>query len=331
MRRPGFSNVRWLLLFAAAVLVIAAIVRAVALARTDAELLRAPDSAAVDALAGVTARPDTTTAAALAPFPVADSMFGRSGKLRFRTLTRVSAIELPKFIDTYGESAIRTPGVHHVAANGTETVFAFVVLRPFGEKRGDVLQGYRLGQWPSERWMVGQRYENPFGFIEVTPANAGLRLSEHFVLEDFLTHDQQNRWPKFVVLQESLIDKLELVLTDLASRGVRTDRVRVLSGFRAPYYNDRIVSEGAARSSRHQYGDAADVIIDANGDGRMDDLNRDGRLDLRDTQEILRSVERVEKKHPVLVGGLGLYHAMGASGPFAHVDVRGLSARWSRE
>ena len=179
--------------------------------------------------------------------------------------------------------------------------------------------------------MVGKRYYNPDGFIEVTPANVGLRLSRHFALADFLTHDQRNVWPKFVVLQEPLIDKLELVLADLAEHGVKTDRVRVLSGFRAPYYNDRIVAEGAARSSRHQYGDAADIIIDANGDGRMDDLNRDGRLDLSDTQVILRSVERVEKKYPALVGGLGLYHAMGTSGPFAHVDVRGTSARWRRE
>ena len=99
---------------------------------------------------------------------------------------------------------------------------------------------------------MGERYENPFGFIEVTPANARLRLWEHFVLGGFLTHDQHAVWPKFVVLQEPLIDKLELVLTDLAARGVRTDKVRVLSGFRAPYYNDRIVSEGAARASRHQ-------------------------------------------------------------------------------
>ena len=46
---------------------------------------------------------------------------------------------------------------------------------------------------------------------------------------------------------------------------------------------------------------------------------------------ILRSVERVEKQFPMLVGGLGLYHAMGASGPFAHVDVRGSTARWRRD
>lgn len=315
----------------AVIIAVAGITRAVSSARGDADLLRAPDSDAVAALAGTSAPADTTTAASLSPFPVADSMFGQSGKLRFRTLTRVSAIALPGFIKTYGEQAIRMPAVHLVAANSGQTPFALIVLRPFGEKRGEVLQGYRLGRWPSERWMMGRKYWNPDGFIEVTPATAGLRLSEHFVLADFLTHDQRDVWPKYVVLQEPLIDKLELVLADLAAHGVTTTRVRILSGFRAPYYNDRIVAEGAARASRHQYGDAADVIIDANGDGRMDDLNRDGRLDLSDTQVILRSVERVEKAHPSLVGGLGLYHAMGTSGPFAHIDVRGSSARWSRE
>ena len=310
--------------------IILGIARIILSARAGEGDLRAPDSETVDALAGVTAPVDTSVAAKLPPFAVADSLFGRSGKLRFKTLTRVGAIALPGFIPTYGENAIRAPEIHHVAANGN-TRFALVVLRPFGEKRGDVLQGYRLGKWPSERWMVGKRYYNPDGFIEVTQSNVALRLSQHFTLADFLTHDQRDVWPKFVVLQEPLIDKLELVLADLAAHGVKTDRVRVLSGFRAPYYNDRIVAEGAARSSRHQYGDAADIIIDANGDGRMDDLNGDGRLDLSDTQVILRSVERVEKKYPTLVGGLGLYHAMGASGPFAHVDVRGTSARWSKE
>ena len=319
------------LALAVATIVVVGVARVVSSARGDADLFRAPDADDVAALAGVPIPPDTTDVATLAPFAVADTMFGRSGKVRFRTLTRTTAAALPGFITTYGEKAIRTPAVHQVAANGTTTPFAYIVLRPFGEKRGEMLQGYRLGRWPSERWMMGRRYENPDGFIEVTTANAGLRLSEHFALAEFLTHDQRDVWPKYVVLQEPLLDKLELVLADLAAHGVRTDHVRILSGFRAPYYNDRIVAEGAARASRHQYGDAADIIIDANGDGRMDDLNHDGRLDLGDTQVILRAVERVEKQYPALVGGLGLYHAMGASGPFAHIDVRGTSARWSRE
>ncbi len=87
-------------------------------------------------------------------------------------------------------------------------------------------------------------------------------------------------------------------------------------------------SSRAARASRHQFGDASDIIVDNNRDGRMDDLNGDGRVDFRDTEVILRAVERVERTYPELVGGLGLYAGMGPSGPFAHIDVRGSRARW---
>ena len=62
----------------------------------------------------------------------------------------------------------------------------------------------------------------------------------------------------------------------------------------------------------------------------MDDLNGDGRRDLRDLTTIGAAVAAVELRYPELVGGLGTYEAMGPSGPFAHIDVRGTSARWER-
>ena len=172
-------------------------------------------------------------------------------------------------------------------------------------------------------------YDNPVGFIEVTPENLNLRLSTHFTLSSFITHDQENVWPKYVVMREELLDKLELVLLALEAQGTPTQNVVVLSGFRTPQFNRRASFEGAAYASRHQYGDAADVIIDADHDGRMDDLNRDGTVNFRDTDVINRAVEKVEQQYPELVGGLGLYRAMGPSGPFAHIDVRGTRARWS--
>jgi uncharacterized protein YcbK (DUF882 family) len=254
-------------------------------------------------------------------------MLGRSGALRFRTLSSAEAVAVPEFIAVHGEAAIRTPGVYPTITDSGAS-FVYLVLRAFGEKRGDVLNGYRLGKWPGERWIIPRNYFNPDGFVEVTAENASLNLSAHFTLGDFLTHDQRDVWPKYVVLEEKLIDKLELVLQELTARGVPANHVVVLSGFRAPYYNDRGVGEGMARTSRHQYGDAADIIIDADRDGRMDDLNRDGRLDLRDTGVLSQAISAVERKHPDLVGGLGTYAAMGPRGPFAHVDVRGTSARW---
>ena len=50
------------------------------------------------------------------------------------------------------------------------------------------------------------------------------------------------------------------------------------------------IDASEARASRHQFGDAADIIIDDNKDGRMDDLNRDGRVDVADADVIQRAV-----------------------------------------
>jgi uncharacterized protein YcbK (DUF882 family) len=259
---------------------------------------------------------------------IPDTLFGRSRALRFAALTAAEADNYQGLLDAFGDTIIHMPGVFTVMAAGEQ--FHFFILRPFGQKRGEMLSAYRLGLWPAERWMMADNYLNPDGFVEVHEKDAGIKLSEHFRLGDFLTRDRQNSWPRYVVLEERLIDKLELVLQELKNRGIDNSRAVVLSGFRAPYYNDLRIDEGAARGSRHQFGDAADLIIDADDDGRMDDLNRDGRRDLRDLNAIGAAVALVEREHPELIGGLGTYAAMGPSGPFAHIDVRGTSARWER-
>jgi len=261
-------------------------------------------------------------------FVIPDTLLGRSRALRFAALSATEADALPGLLDALGDTIVMRPGTFTVMAGGEP--FRFFIMRPFAHKRGEMLGGYRLGMWPAERWMMAANYLNPDGFVEVYPSDADLQLSAHFRLADFLTHDQQTTWPKYVLLEERLIDKLELVLGELRNRGVDNSHVVVLSGFRAPYYNDLRIDEGAARASRHQFGDAADVIIDVDGDGRMDDLNGDRRLDLRDLSAIGAAVAAVERQYPELIGGLGTYAAMGPSGPFAHVDVRGTSARWER-
>ena len=154
-------------------------------------------------------------------------------------------------------------------------------------------------------------------------------MSEHFKLRDFLTHDQANVWPKFLVLEMRNIDKLELVLADLQKRGIDVSGVRVMSGFRTPQYNKGGGNTGGrAGLSRHMYGDAADVYIDSNGDGVMDDLNRDGRINIEDSRVVSQAVDRVEAAHPELIGGAGVYPAAAGHGPFIHIDTRGYRARW---
>src|SRR5262249_39539856 len=156
--------------------------------------------------------------------------------------------------------------------------FAFIALRPFSDKQNGKMGDYRIGFWPNERGRyTSDAYENPDGFIEVTPENQDTRISEHFRLRDFLTHDQKDVWPKYLVLNEDLVDKLELVIAELERSGVPVKHLAVMSGFRTPWYNKNGGETGGrADLSRHMYGDAADVFVDNNGDGRMDDLNHDG-------------------------------------------------------
>lgn len=207
-----------------------------------------------------------------------------------------------------------------------ETVFT---MRSFGQKVRALLNGYRLGYWPQEKGRLrSEAYKNPDGFIEVTPENEDTRVSEHFRLRDFVSHGQTSVWPKYVVLREPLLDKLELVIEDLNDHGVNAEGMRIRSGFRTPAHNQAVRGEGSARDSRHQFGDAADVFIDQVGNGRMSDLNGDGRVNFADIKMILDAVERVEARYPELVGGTGLY--TGRSGQFAHIDVRGVRARWVR-
>ncbi|MDF1504184.1 D-Ala-D-Ala carboxypeptidase family metallohydrolase [Roseisolibacter sp. H3M3-2] len=211
-----------------------------------------------------------------------------------------------------------------------------VRLTPLSERRGGRIGRYFVGTWPTERGRArgglaaDANYAPPRGLIQVTRENQDTPLSEHFRLRHFLTHDQRDVWPKYVVVQPRLLDKLELVLADLESRGIPARGVYVMSGFRTPQYNaGGGNTAGRASLSRHMYGDAADVWIDNDGDGRMDDLNRDGRVDMRDSQVMAAAVDRVERAHPDLVGGVGIYPTGPGHGPFTHIDARGYRARWT--
>src|SRR5581483_409357 len=121
-------------------------------------------------------------------------------------------------------------------------------------------------------------HEKPSGFLQVSEADVELPVSTHFRLGDFITHDGQAAvWPKYVALNPRVLDKVELVLaklaqptgqplTDLSGQPAEVS-FSVHSGFRTPSYNRRV--RRAASDSRHQYGDAMDLAIDADGDGQI--------------------------------------------------------------
>jgi hypothetical protein len=188
---------------------------------------------------------------------------------------------------------------------------------PFDEVRDGRLNGYRVGRYPPKT--------QPLGFVEVTADNVRTKLSPHFELGQFLCK-QPSGYPKYVVLSEPLILKLEQIVEALDRAGHDVDTLTVMSGYRTPFYNEGI---GNVRDSQHTAGTAADIFVDEKTDGRMDDLDRDGTITRDDALWLFRLVDGMDRMPTALFkGGLGDYGSTGAHGPFVHVDVRGRLARW---
>jgi uncharacterized protein YcbK (DUF882 family) len=223
------------------------------------------------------------------------------------------------------------PGIHSLGLTAPDRESLVVVsLEPLGAIKGTRLDAYRVGRWPTRGLAARDpRYAKPPGFIRVTPENESTPVSKRYQLSDFLTHDQQHVWPKVLVLRVALLDKLELIGNALQRRGL-PGLLHVMSGFRTPQYNAQGVGRkgGRASESRHMYGDAADVFVDNDGNGAMDDISGDGRVDTRDAEVIRDAAQKVEARYPALVGGIGVYKACCGHGPFTHVDVRGYRALW---
>lgn len=210
---------------------------------------------------------------------------------------------------------------------GTMTLNVLTMV-PSSQIEDGWLDGYRIGEYPS-RPLRGQAiYFPPPGLIEISPDLLGLPISPHFTLGQFLCKQQPDQWPKYMVLREALIAKLEIILAEVNRRGIRTDSFEILSGHRTPWYNQSI---GNGRFSRHIWGGAADIFIDTNGTGRMDDLNGDGKSDIRDAEVLMGIIEDLNETRGSqrLYGGLGLYGPRPHRGPFVHVDARGHEARWA--
>jgi hypothetical protein len=206
----------------------------------------------------------------------------------------------------------------------------FATEVPLTEKQKGRIGNYLIGTWPYERGGEPRPvYAAPRGLIEVTPQNESTPISQHFTLGDFVTKGQGSVWPKYVVISPRVLDKAELTIQELAAEGHPVKHVFVVCGFRTPTYNESGGDpSGRAGLSRHMYGDAMDIAIDNDGDGFMDDLNGDGRVNVEDARVLGRAADRVEQKYPDLVGGIGVYAPTGAHHGFVHIDTRGFRARW---
>jgi hypothetical protein len=225
-------------------------------------------------------------------------------------------------------TAPTTPGhapARLVAANGETLVLHVLIMTPAS---GGAVNGYALGEWPGEPYRGDPVYTAPTHFAQGSGDYGDIAVSPHFTLAQFLCK-QAADGERYLVVSERLLLKLERVLEAVNAEGVRADTFTLLSGFRTPAYNAAI---GNGRYSRHIYGGAADVFIDTDGDGWMDDLNGDGQITRADAARLYDLVERMaaQDNFAPYIGGLGEYGATSVRTPFVHIDERGWRARWGR-
>lgn len=225
-------------------------------------------------------------------------------------------------------TAPETPGLQTaIITTGDGQIMELNILVMHEAANGRV-GDYRLGEYPGQAYRGNPVYNAPTHFAEVPENLRNLRISPHFTLGQFLCKQETEGNP-YLIVSERLLAKLEIILAAVNAHGWRTDTFFVMSGYRTPAYNAAI---GNGRYSRHIYGGAADIFIDTDGDGRMDDLNSDGLVTREDAAALYDVIESMweDDEFGDLVGGLGEYGPNTVRGPFVHVDERGWRARWGR-
>jgi Peptidase M15 len=141
-------------------------------------------------------------------------------------------------------------------------------------------------------------------------------------IQDFMAHDpfvktldievQEADQPYFTIDKRVLHKLLDLLLW-MQAQGYDTEQVRINYGFRHPSLN---VRAGGAPKSRHQWGEAIDLLIG--------DIDRNGVMDAEDKLPLL---EILETKIIGNNGGVGRYPGT----QVIHIDVRGSKARWDHQ
>lgn len=224
------------------------------------------------------------------------------------------------------------PGRYEMVFNkdGETMVLHIFVLTPFSNVENAKLNGYNIGSYRKTLFKGLSTYQAPRGFIDLSHGPADLRISPNFTLGQFICKQQPGHDPTYLLVRPETLIKLEALLEAAKAKGWNADTFHVMSGFRTPFYNRSIGNR--TTSSRHLYGGAADIWLDGDGDGQMDDLNGDGKITKDDARELAKLAESLAKvggrNWPA--GGIGVYGSNSAHGPFVHIDARGYRARWGQ-
>lgn len=258
-------------------------------------------------------------------------------------------------IDFRGRLKIRTSRGDEASLSGTVSL---QLICPIAWETLPAEIQERIGKYPvigkgSSFAAYADFYKRPTHFYCVTDENEGWTISPNFALGDFdlkfeYTSPESpplNQLPQYIALDLNLVAKLERILGGLQEAGIAVNSLGILAGYRSPAYNHWKKEQGGVGGkytkglSTHMYGCAADFFVDQDGDGVMDDLNKDGKIDQEDAQWVRENVvdavdcEAQETKSG-LAGMCGIYPEHDVPDrdpqtPNLHIDIRGYSInRW---
>ncbi|MBI5154458.1 hypothetical protein HZA57_04400 [Candidatus Poribacteria bacterium] len=233
------------------------------------------------------------------------------------------------------------------AVQGWESGEASVLLLPgvpFDRTGDGMIAGAMIGIYPNEKDDTAPgsvqrnpaRYTPPSSFHRIEGETAQFRVSPHATLGTLCPTVFEEPGPRFVALSPELPVFWEALYTEAAKARYKPEGLVVLRGFVSPQDRLRLEREDVklAPFTRYQYGDALALLLDADGDGRMDDLNRDGKVDIEDAQTLADIAEDAMRSVD-LEGGQGIcasFEGPAHKGtPYLHVDLRGWMERWREE
>jgi len=233
----------------------------------------------------------------------------------------------------------------------------FLVPRVVERIVGGKINGFPVGQYPNPddpRDLAAastpnrirrhqEAYQPPIYWYRVDESTKDLMITRDYRLGDF-DLDPRFRpmpYPHYIAIDPNVLLKLDALKKRMNRDGYGIKRFDLIYGFRSPYYNLSEYEKDGETSlkssfSVHMYGKACDIVVDRDGDLVMDDLNKDGTIDIHDAEVILAYVNEMDheyiRKGSPLVGGAGVYphhdfweRGEVAQSPYIHIDVRGFA------
>ncbi|MEM9821993.1 MAG: D-Ala-D-Ala carboxypeptidase family metallohydrolase [Bacteroidota bacterium] len=170
----------------------------------------------------------------------------------------------------------------------------------YGKGKQELYSGLAIYQI---KWF--ERYRYIVGDFRVKDFLSG---NDFFIHSDGFPHLAKTQ---YLVLDEAVLYKIHGLRQLLRKNELDETQMRINSGFRPPHYNEAV---GGKVCSRHQFGDAVDLIIY--------DINRDGKSNAKDAKIVYDLLDQ----HIIgNGGGLGKYKS---NRNVLHIDTRGSRARW---